>query len=158
MESTLSSSWSHSDPPFSCQGVALAHPDFLSPHNLVLWTEGSFPFGKSGFGVLANCSLCDTEATFSFQQGQCVQVFLLKPAPFFTLFAGLGSTNKSTISFLSPPTIWFLLCPCHPVFSSIFPLISNSVADLAETVFSLLLYYQATTGPWTLIFSGEPRG
>ena len=29
-----------------------------------------------------------------------LQVFLLKPAPFCTLFAGLGSTNKSAISLL----------------------------------------------------------
>ena len=35
-----------------------------------------------------------------FQQAQCVLVFLLKPAPFCTLFAGLGSANKSAISLL----------------------------------------------------------
>ena len=33
-----------------------------------------------------------------FPQAQYVQVFPLKPAPFCTLFAGLGSTNKSAIS------------------------------------------------------------
>ena len=34
----------------------------------MLWTDGSvtFPFGKGGSGVLANCSLCGTEATRSF--------------------------------------------------------------------------------------------
>ena len=37
---------------------------------------------------------------FPFQQAQYVQVFPLKPAPFCTLFAGLGSTNKSEISLL----------------------------------------------------------
>ena len=37
---------------------------------------------------------------FPFQQVQSVQVFLLKPAPSCTLFAGLGSTNKSAISLL----------------------------------------------------------
>ena len=57
-----------------------------------------------------------------FWQVQYVQVFLLKPAPFCTLFAGLGSTNKSATSllfffyltlvlssppsFLSPQTLW----------------------------------------------------
>ena len=35
---------------------------------------------------------------FPFRQAQYVQVSPLKPAPFCTLFAGLGSTNKSTIS------------------------------------------------------------
>ena len=33
-------------------------------------------------------------------QAQYAQVFPLKPAPFCTLFAGLGSTNKSAISLL----------------------------------------------------------
>ena len=37
---------------------------------------------------------------FLFLQAQYVQVFPLKPAPFCTLFAGLGSTNKSGISLL----------------------------------------------------------
>ena len=54
-----------SDPPFSRQGAALAHLEFLPSHNLVLWTDGSVPFyfGKGDSGVLANCSLCGTEAT-----------------------------------------------------------------------------------------------
>ena len=37
---------------------------------------------------------------FPFRQAQYVQVFPLKPAPFCTLFAGLGSTNTSAIFFL----------------------------------------------------------
>ena len=37
---------------------------------------------------------------FPFLQTQYVQVFPLKPAPLRTLFAGLGSTNKSAISLL----------------------------------------------------------
>ena len=37
---------------------------------------------------------------FPFQQAQYGHVFPLKPAPFCTLFAGLGSTNKSAISLL----------------------------------------------------------
>ena len=37
---------------------------------------------------------------FPFQQAQYVQDFLLKPAPFCTLFAGLSSTNKPATSFL----------------------------------------------------------
>ena len=68
VESTLSSPCSRSDLPLSRQGTALAHLDSLPPHDLVLWTDGSVPFtyGKGGFGVLANCSLCGTEATLSF--------------------------------------------------------------------------------------------
>ena len=37
---------------------------------------------------------------FPFRQAQYAQVFPLKSAPFCTLFAGLGSTNKSAISLL----------------------------------------------------------
>ena len=44
---------------------------------MVLWTEGSvpFPFGKGGSGVLANCSLCGTEATLSFSAGPVCSSF-----------------------------------------------------------------------------------
>ena len=65
---------------------------------------------------------------FPFQQAQYVQVFPLKPAPFCTLFAGLGSTNKSAASLL-------LLSNSRSVLSYIFSSTSNSVADLAGTVF-----------------------
>ena len=49
----------------------------LSPHDLVLWTEGSvpFPFGKGGSGVLANCSLCGTKATLTFSAGPVCSSF-----------------------------------------------------------------------------------
>ena len=99
VESTLPTPCSRSDLPLSRQGAALADLNF-PPHDLVLWTDGSFPFGKGGSGVLANCSICGTEATLLFRQAQYAQVFPLKPAPFCTLFAGLGSTIKSAISLL----------------------------------------------------------
>ena len=41
---TLSSPCSRSDPPLSRQGAALAHLDSLPFYDLVLWTDGSFPF------------------------------------------------------------------------------------------------------------------
>ena len=68
---TLSSPCSCSDPPLSRQCAALTHLDSLCPYDLVLWTDGSvpFPLGKGGSGVLANCSLCGTEATLSFSAG-----------------------------------------------------------------------------------------
>ena len=81
----------------SRQGAALAHLDSIPPYDLILWTDGSVPFlfDNGGSGVLANCSLCGTEATLFFQQAQYAQVILLKPAPLSKLFAGLGSINKS---------------------------------------------------------------
>ena len=50
------------------------------PHDLVLWTDGSvlFPLGKSGSGVLANCSLCGTETTLSFSAGPVCSRFSAK--------------------------------------------------------------------------------
>ena len=71
VKSTLSSSCSRSDLPLTRQGAALTHLDSLPHHDLVLWRDGSvpFPFGKGGSGVLANCSLCRTEATLSFSAG-----------------------------------------------------------------------------------------
>ena len=77
VESTLSSPCSRSVPPHSRQGAALAHLDSLPPHDLVLWTDGSvpFPFGKGGSGVLANCSLCGTEATLSVLAGPVCSSF-----------------------------------------------------------------------------------
>ena len=43
--------------------------------DLVLWTDGSVPFGKGGSGVLAICSLCGTEATLSFSAGPVCSSF-----------------------------------------------------------------------------------
>ena len=77
VESTPPSPCSRSDPPLTRQDAALAHLDFLPLHDLVLWTDGSvpFPFGKGGSGVLANCSLCGTEATLSFSAGPICSSF-----------------------------------------------------------------------------------
>ena len=77
VESTLSSPCSRSDPPHSRQGAALAHLDSLPPYDLVLWTDDSVPFsfGKGGSGVLANCSLCGTEATLFFSAGPVCSSF-----------------------------------------------------------------------------------
>ena len=77
VESTFSTPYSRSNAPLTRQGAALAHLDSLSHHDLVLWTDGSvpFPFGKGGSGVLANCSLCGTEATLSFSAGPVCSSF-----------------------------------------------------------------------------------
>ena len=73
------SPWS---PPFPLLALALislslAHLDSILPHNLVLWTDGSVPFsfGKGDSGILANCSLCGTEASLSFSAGPVCSSF-----------------------------------------------------------------------------------
>ena len=129
VESTLSTPCSHSDPPLSCQGAALAHLDSLPPHDLVLWTDGSvpFPFGKGSSGVLANCSLCGTEATLPFSAGpvcssfsaeacailhalcwsrQQQQVYHFSSLLLLSDFRSVLTTLSSPPSFLLSQTLW----------------------------------------------------
>ena len=63
--------------PLSLAKLRLSPILTLSPHDLVLWIDGSvpFPLGKGGPGVLANCSLCGTEATLSFSAGSVCSSF-----------------------------------------------------------------------------------
>ena len=69
----------------------------LSPHDLVLWTDGSGPFllGKGGQAYLPTTLSMALRPLFPFQQAQYVQVFSRKPAPLCKFFARLDSTNKS---------------------------------------------------------------
>ena len=151
-ESNLSSPCSRSDPPHSRQGAALAHLDSLPHHDLVLWTDGSvpFPFGKGGSGVLGNSSLCGTEATLSFSAGPVCSSFSAEACAI--LHALCWSRQHYKVCHFSS---LLLLSDSRSVLSSTFPVISNSVADLAGTVLLLLLFYQATTGPRTLVSPGE---
>ena len=154
VESTLSSRCSRSDPPLTRQGAALAHLNSLPPHDLVLWTDGSvsFPFGKGGSGVLANCSLCGTEATLFFSAGPVCSSFSAEACAI--VHALCWSRQYQQVFHFSSLLI---LSDSRSVLASIFSFISNSVADLTGTVFSLL-FYQATMGPRTLISTGQRRG
>ena len=80
VEFTLCSPRSRFHLPFSHQVMALAYLDSLSSHDLVICTNGSvlFPFGIGGSGVLANCSLCGTEATLSFSARPVSSSFSVK--------------------------------------------------------------------------------
>ena len=102
LESILSSPCSCSDPPLSRQGAALAHLESLL---LMIWCSGQmalflFLLAKAAQAYLPTAFSMALKPLFPFRQAQYVQVFPLKPAPFCTLFAGLGSTNKSAISLL----------------------------------------------------------
>ena len=132
VESTLSTPCFRSDPPHSRQGAALAHLESLPPHDLVLWTDGSvpFPFGKGGSGVLANCSPCGTEATLFFSAGPVCSSFSAEACAI--LHALCWSRQHQQVCHFSS---LLLLSDSRSVLSSIFPLISNSVADLTGTVF-----------------------
>ena len=101
VEFTLSFLYPRSDLPRSRQGAALTYLGSLPPHDLVLWTDSFVPFRKGGSDVFAGCSLFMAPKTlFPFQQAQYAQASLIKPAPLCKLFAGFGSTNKSTTSLL----------------------------------------------------------
>ena len=102
VESTLSTPCSRSNPPLSCQGVALAHLDSLLPHDLVLRTDSSvpFPFGKGGSDVLTNCSLCGTEATLSFSAGPVCSSFSAEARAILHALCWPRQPNKPAISLL----------------------------------------------------------
>ena len=119
------------------------------------WCSGQtalflYLLAKAALAYLPTAFSVSLKLPFSFQQAQYAQVFLLKPAPSCKLSAGLGSTNNSATS--------LLLSDSPTVLASIFPFTSISLVDLAGTVFSLPLFYQATMSPWTFVFPGERRG
>ena len=116
--------------------------------HLTIWIDGCvpFPFRKGSSRVLTYCSPCGTEATLYFSAGPNFQVFLLKPAPFCKLSAAHSSTNKSA-NFLLLSDSCSVLSTLSAPPSFLLP------QNLAGTIFSLLLYHQATMGPRTLISS-----
>ena len=102
VESTLSSPCSRSDPPHPRQGAALAHLDSLP---LIIWYSGQtalflFLLARAAPAFFPTALSVALRPLFPFRQAQFVPVFPLKPAPFCTLFAGLGTTNKSAIFLL----------------------------------------------------------
>ena len=104
----LPSQWS---PPFPLHALALILLSLvkvrLSPtltlSTLIIWYSGLtalflFLLARAALAFLPTALSVALRPLFPFQQAQYVQVFPLKPAPFCTLFAGLGSTNKSSTS------------------------------------------------------------
>ena len=101
VESTLSSSISCSDLSLFLIKAWLLLTLTLSP--LMIWYSGQmalflFLLAKAALAYLPTAISVALRPLFPFQQALCVQVTLLKPAPFCKLFADLGSTNKSAIS------------------------------------------------------------
>ena len=131
VESTLSTSCSRSDPP-SLAKARLSPTLTLLP--LMIWCFGHtavfvFLLEKTAPAFLLSAF---SVAPFPFRQVQYAQVSLLKPAPFCTLFAGLGSTNKSAISLLFSyyPTVVQSSPPCPLLHLSFyFSLFGRSVRN-----------------------------
>ena len=77
----------------------------LTLSSLMIWYTGQtalflFLLPKAALVYLLTAFSVALRPLFPFQQAQYVQVFPRKPASFFTLFAGLGSTNKPATSLL----------------------------------------------------------
>ena len=89
---------------------------------------------------------------FPFRQAQYVQVFPLKPAPFCTLFAGLGSTNKSAISLLFSYYLTLVLSS-SPSF-----LLSQTLWQIWQELSFLSCSIRLQWVPRTLISTGKRRG
>ena len=102
VESNLSSPSSRSDP-LSLVKVRLSLTLTLSP--LTIWCSGQtalflFFLAKAFYMYLPTALSVALRPHIPFQQAHYSQVFPLKPVPFFTFFAGLGSVNGSTTSLI----------------------------------------------------------
>ena len=99
---------SRSSPPFPLHALALI-PLFLAKVRLsptltlsplMIWYSGQtdlFLLARAAPAFLPTALSVALRPLFPFRQAQFVPVFPLKPAPFCTLFAGLGNTIKSAI-------------------------------------------------------------
>ena len=102
VKATLSFPCSSSDPLFLAKVRLL--PTLTLSH-LTTWYSGRiarflFLLTMVALAYLSTALSVALRPLFFFQQAQYAQVFLLKLAPFCTLFAGLGSINKSAIFLL----------------------------------------------------------
>ena len=104
---------SRSSPPFPLHALALIPLTlakvWLSPtlilSPLMIWYSGQtalflFLLARAAPAFLPTALSVALRPLFPFRQAQFVPVFPLKPAPFCTLFAGLGNTIKSAIFLL----------------------------------------------------------
>ena len=104
MESTLSSSCSRSDSLLSLSQKCGSGPPWLSPHNLVLWTDGSvpFPLGKGCSGVLTNSFLFSWPSMFKFFRWNL---------PHSASSLLVSATPTSLPLLFSSPPVWLPLSP-----------------------------------------------
>ena len=168
LETCLPSAWS---PPYSLHALTLILLSLvkvqLSPtstlSSLMIWCFGHmalflFLLARAAPSFLSTALSVALRPCFPFREAQYAQVFPLKPAPFCTLFAGLGSTNKSAISLLllsdSRSVLAILSSP--PSF-----LLSQTLWQIWQELSSLSfcsIRLQWVPTPRTLISNGKRRG
>ena len=107
----------------------------LFPSHLTFWRSGLialflFLLAKATLASSPTANFVALRLPFSSRQAQYVQVFPLKPAPFYKLFAIVDSTNKSAVS---------LLFSSLTLALSYFPsfLLSQSLWQIWKKLFSL---------------------
>ena len=170
LEICLPSRWS---PPFSLHALALIPLTLdkvrLSPtltlSPLMIWCFGLtvmflFRLARAAPAYLPTAFSVALRPLFPFRQAQQVKIFPLKPAPFCTLFAGLGNTNMSAISLLFSSCLTLVLSspPCLLHFSSYLKLCGRSGRNCFLSPPVLLDYngspdtrfYRGTTRPISL--------
>ena len=98
----------------------------LSP--LMIWYSGQtalslFLLARAALAYLPTALSVALRPLFPFRHAQYAQVFPLKPAPFCTLFAGLGSANKPAIFLLFSYYLTLVLSspPCPLLHLSSYP-------------------------------------
>ena len=107
---------------------------------LTIWCSGQtalflFLLANAAVVYLPTALSVALRPLFPFQQAQYAQVFLLKPAPFCKLFAGLGSTEKS-FTFLLFSSYLTLVLSSPPSF-----LLFQTLCQIWQKLSSLLLFY-----------------
>ena len=134
---------------------ALGRSSLLSISRKLSTPFGTPPFSTKLFPLASLLAYCSTETTLSFSAGPVCSSFSTKA---YAILQALGwSRQRQQVCHFSS-FLLSSLCSRHPVFFSVFLFTSISLEDLAETVFSLLQFYQATIGRPVLVFPGERRG
>ena len=112
--------------PLTLAKVRLSPILTLSP--LMIWYSGQtalflFLLVRAAPAFLPTALSVALRPLFPFRQAQYVPVFPLKPAPFCTLFAGFGNTNKSAIFLLFSSCLTLVLSspPCPFLHLSSYP-------------------------------------
>ena len=151
MESTLSPPCSHSDLPLSCQGATLAHLMIWYSELTVLFL---FLLAKAAVAYLPIALSVALRPLFPSQQAHFAKVSAEACA---ILQALCWSWQHQQVCLFSSS---MLLSDSRSVLTTLssLPSFRFTSISLAGTVFSLLLFYQATMGPQTLVFPGKQCG
>ena len=140
VELTLSTLCSRINIPCSCQGAALAHLD----NHLTIMLFGpmtlSFLLLASASVALANNSLYGAEITLPCLAGPARSSFSAQPAPFCKLLRWSRQHQQVCHFFL------FALFLLYFSLLRLLPSSSHSLTYQAETIFSLLLFFDQTSG------------